>query len=229
MLQTILFDIDTQFDFMNPDGKLYAKGAQELLPNLSNLFALAERHRYTTISTMCAHTPDDPEFKQFGPHCINGTPGQLRIMPDRPRLPLRTISADARGGVVFETGIHYIVEKRKLDLLTNTWMANMLKKGKLSGFQAIVFGVATEYCVNDAVKGLLGAKIKTYVITDAVKAIDEAAGARTIEDWRSKGVNLLSTKELFENFRWLGHMPAQGQETTVGTPRPKYPGHAPRH
>src|SRR5215813_9491194 len=134
MLQTILFDIDTQFDFIDPEGRLYAKGAEEILPNLENIFTLAERHRYTTISTMCAHTPDDPEFTQFGPHCVNGTPGQHRIMDDRPRLPRRVISADARGGVVFETGIHYIVEKRKLDLLTNAWMATMLKKGKLNGF-----------------------------------------------------------------------------------------------
>ena len=229
MLQTILFDIDTQFDFIDPAGKLYAKGAEDILPNLNNIFTLAERHRYTTISTMCAHTLDDPEFKQFGPHCIVGTPGQQRILPNRPRLPRRRISADVRGGVVFETGIHYEVEKRKLDLMSNPWLESLVKKGNLSSFQAIVFGVATDYCVNDAVKALLAAKIKTYVVTDAIKAIDAAAGERAIGEWKTKGANLVTTKELFEFFRWLGHMPGQGQEPTVGTPRSKYPGHAPRH
>src|SRR5882724_11647853 len=121
MLQTVLFDIDTQYDFVDPEGKLHAKGAEKILPKLKDIFTLAERHRYTTISTMCAHTPDDPEFKQFGPHCIAGTPGQQRVLADRPRLPRRVIPADVRGGVVFETGIHYIVEKRKLDPFSNPW------------------------------------------------------------------------------------------------------------
>jgi nicotinamidase/pyrazinamidase len=229
MLQTVLFDIDTQYDFVDPNGKLYAKGAEEILPNLNNIFSLAERHRFTTISTMCAHTANDPEFKQFGPHCVAGTPGQLRVLADRPRLPLRRISADVKGGVVFETGIHYEIEKRKFDPFSNAWLQMLLKKGKLNGFQAIVFGVATDYCVNDAVKGLLGAKIKTYVVVDAIKAIDPAAGERTTAEWGNNGANLITTKELFEFFQWLGHMPGQGQEPTIGTPRQKYPGYAPRH
>ena len=229
MLQTILFDIDTQFDFINPEGKLYAKGAEEIVGNLDSLFALAERHRYTTISTMDAHTANDPEFKQFAPHCVPGTPGQKRVLADRPRLPRRVISPEAKGGVVFETGIHYIVEKRELDPFSNPWLDVLLKKGKLNGFQAIVFGVATDYCVDKGVKRLLGAKIKTYVVTDAIRAVDAAAGERIIESWRDNGAILVTTAELFEMFRWLGHLPGQGQETTVGTPRPKYPDHAPRH
>jgi nicotinamidase/pyrazinamidase len=229
MLQTVFFDIDTQFDFMDPDGKLYAKGAEEILPNLNDLFALAERHRYTTISTVDAHLPNDPEFKKFAPHCVAGTPGQKRLLADRPKLPLRVISADAKAGVIFETGIHYLVEKRQNDPFSNAWLNRLLKTGKLNHHQAIVFGVATDYCVNDAVKGLLSAKVKTYVVTDAIKAIDAAAGERTMTEWRSNGANLVTTRELFEFFRWLGHMPGQGQEATVGTARPKYPGHAPRH
>src|SRR5581483_3031594 len=104
MLQTVLFDIDTQSDFIDPDGKLYAAGAEEILPRLNELFTLAERQRYTTISTACSHVPNDPEFKKFAPHCISGTPGQKRIMADRPRLPLRVIPPDTKGGVIFETG-----------------------------------------------------------------------------------------------------------------------------
>src|SRR5947209_10447735 len=101
-MQTVFFDIDTQYDFMDPKGKLYAPGAEEIVPNLMEIFALAERQRITTISSVDAHTPDDPEFKQFNAHCVAGSAGQKRVLADRPHLPLRVIHPKATAGVIFE-------------------------------------------------------------------------------------------------------------------------------
>ena len=38
------FDIDTQIDFMLPQGKLYVPGAEAIIPNLSRLMACAREH-----------------------------------------------------------------------------------------------------------------------------------------------------------------------------------------
>lgn len=86
----IFVDVDTQFDFMDPAGALYVPGAERIVPNLRRLFAAAIEHAVPVISTADDHAPDDPEFADFPPHCVRGTPGQLRLahtlMPDRATL-----------------------------------------------------------------------------------------------------------------------------------------------
>ncbi len=73
------FDVDTQIDFMLPHGNLYVPGAEKIIPNLVRLMAFAREHDIPVISSADAHTPDDPEFKIWPPHCVIGTPGQKRI------------------------------------------------------------------------------------------------------------------------------------------------------
>src|SRR5207247_530250 len=73
-MKTVFFDIDTQIDFMFPAGALYVPGAERILPVIARL----NRQATTLVSTMCAHQEDDPEFKQWPPHCVVGTFGQLK-------------------------------------------------------------------------------------------------------------------------------------------------------
>src|SRR5437762_5587329 len=72
-------DVDTQADFMDPAGRLYVPGAEQIVPCLQELFGYAVRARVPVLSTTDAHTPDDPEFKDWPPHCVVGTPGQKKI------------------------------------------------------------------------------------------------------------------------------------------------------
>ena len=71
----ILWEVDVQCDFMLPGGKLYVPGAEKLLPNIRQLTDAARRNEVFLVSHGCFHTPDDPEFIQFPPHCVKGTPG----------------------------------------------------------------------------------------------------------------------------------------------------------
>src|SRR5580658_865687 len=69
-MKTVFFDIDTQIDFVYPAGALYVPGAEYILPLVGEL----NRHAPVLISTMDAHSEDDPEFQIFPPHCVVGTP-----------------------------------------------------------------------------------------------------------------------------------------------------------
>ena len=60
---------------MLPGGKLYVPGAEKLLPNIRKLTDAARRNEVFLVSHGCFHAPDDPEFTQFPPHCVKGTPG----------------------------------------------------------------------------------------------------------------------------------------------------------
>jgi len=60
---------------MLPGGKLYVPGAEKILPNIRKLTNAARRGEVFLVSHGCFHPADDPEFKQFPPHCLKGTAG----------------------------------------------------------------------------------------------------------------------------------------------------------
>ena len=61
---------------------------------------------------------------------------------------------------------------------------------------AIVYGVATNVCVNDAVNGLLERNVKVYVPTDAIKELPNIPLPYDL--WRNHGAVLTKTKELYK-------------------------------
>ncbi|MFM8395675.1 MAG: cysteine hydrolase family protein, partial [Acidobacteriota bacterium] len=155
----ILFDIDTQNDFMNPDGALYVPEAVAIHDNIAQLLRTAEAAGVTTISTRCAHEPGDPEFDLFPPHCLTGTAGAERLFADLPGLPRQEVAVDATAepGARLRTGMHYVVRKKVFDLFSNAWLEGLRSGGVFRGEECIVFGVATDYCVRACVLGLVEA------------------------------------------------------------------------
>jgi nicotinamidase/pyrazinamidase len=77
----IFWEVDVQADFMLPGGHLYVPGAEKLLPNIRRLTDAARQNRVFLVSHGCFHTPDDPEFKIFPPHCVKGTAGS-ELVPE---------------------------------------------------------------------------------------------------------------------------------------------------
>src|SRR5207247_1598455 len=77
-MKTVFFDIDTQIDFLFPAGALYVPGAERIVPTVSKLNHYAAAHGIVVVSDMCAHAENDPEFRDWPPHCIVGTTGQLK-------------------------------------------------------------------------------------------------------------------------------------------------------
>src|SRR3977135_346852 len=60
---------------MLPGGKLYVPGAETILPKIRKLTDAARRGDVFLVSHGCFHPADDPEFKQFTPHCLKWTAG----------------------------------------------------------------------------------------------------------------------------------------------------------
>src|SRR5439155_24495243 len=82
-VNTILWQVDVQADFMLPGGKLYVPGAEKIIPNIGRLVDQARQGRVLLISSADAHQPDDPEFQRWPPHCVTGTAGAELIPEDR--------------------------------------------------------------------------------------------------------------------------------------------------
>jgi len=73
-MKTVFFDIDTQIDFVYPAGALYVPGSEKILPVIAQL----NRKAPIVISTMDAHSENDPEFQIYPHHCVAGTVGQQK-------------------------------------------------------------------------------------------------------------------------------------------------------
>ena len=196
----IFFDIDTQVDFLEPDGALYVPEGITLHGAIGQLLGAAQTHRVTTISSRCAHEPGDPEFTQFPPHCLEGTRGAERIFEELPGLPRHEIPVEATlaSGAPghFEAGHHYVVRKKAFDLFSNRWLDGMRQRGAFQGERCVVFGVATDYCVRACVLGLAAAGAEIQVVRDAIGGVAEESTARTLTEWEQAGVAWTTTREL---------------------------------
>ena len=54
----VFVDIDTQRDFLEPDGALFVPGSTEIVPNLARLTRFAREHGITVLATGCATRPE---------------------------------------------------------------------------------------------------------------------------------------------------------------------------
>ena len=86
MTKLIFWDVDTHYDFMKPDGKLYVTGSEDIIPAVQALTDFAHAHRIPIVASADDHEPSDPEISDtpdwkstFPPHCMRGTPGQRKI------------------------------------------------------------------------------------------------------------------------------------------------------
>jgi len=188
-------DIDTQRDFILPEGALYVPGAEKIIPKLQHLFDFARKNKIHLLSTMDAHTVDDPEFEQFPPHCIQGTEGQKKLdetMMARP-LVLKNQLIDRSLGEDVKKHLQIIVEKQALDVFSNPVMQRLLR---ILPPRAVVFGVATEYCVYTACIGLRRNGVQTVMVTDAVKALSTKSEKEALSKLQQEGVEFTTLEAL---------------------------------
>lgn len=196
----IFFDVDTQWDFMDSRGALYVPDAETIHLNIERLLRAAGDRKVTTISSRCAHEPDDPEFEIFPPHCIEGSPGAERVFADLPALPRREIAIDAAADpqAQIRPATHYVVKKKVFDLFSNQWLEGLRRKGGFKGELCAVFGVATDYCVRACALGLTEAGAKVLLVEDAICGVADETISRTIDEMRAAGVEFTTTDEVLK-------------------------------
>jgi nicotinamidase/pyrazinamidase len=195
-LNTILWCVDAQKDFMLPGGKLYVPGAERLLPNIRRLVDVARDGRAFLVSHGCFHVVNDPEFQTFPPHCVKGTPGS-EFVPEALAKEYARMSNDPGASLPedFLQEQQIILEKQTLDIFESRH-ANELLARLARDAEFIVFGVVTEYCVRFAVKGLLERGRKVSVVSDAIETLSPEAGKRTVSELTTLGANFLTTTEV---------------------------------
>ncbi len=195
----IFWGVDTQADFMLPGGKLHVPGAEKCIPNMKRLTDAALQGRVLIVGDICTHTPNDPEFERFPPHCIRGTSG-AEIIPET-RADKILLIPNLADAVVPQDLSEYqqiIFEKQTLDVFDNPNTEEVLKR--IAGFtdadaEFCIFGVVTEYCVRLAAKGLLKRGRRVALIRDAIETLNPEDAQKAIEELTSLGARLISTDQ----------------------------------
>lgn len=194
----IFWEVDVQRDFMLPGGSLYVPGAEKLLPNIRRLTDAARQGKVFLVSHGCFHTPNDPEFKTFPPHCVKGTSGSELVpeaLTDKVARVENTESAKLPDDLSLYQQI--LLEKQTLNIFESRH-ADKLVHRLGSQPEYVVFGVVTEYCVSFAAKGLLERGRRVAVVRDAMETLKSADGESTIAELQRLGARLITTDQVLD-------------------------------
>jgi nicotinamidase/pyrazinamidase len=191
----IFWEVDAQVDFLLPGGKLYVAGAEKIIPNIKRLVDVARQGNVLLVSHGCRHSKNDPEFLNFPPHCIRGTPG-ARIVPEGLAQTFYTIPNDDKFKLPknLQSFQQLILEKQTLDVFDNPH-ANTIVNHLGKDVEFVIFGVVTELCVRLAAKGLLERHRKVSIVKDAIETLKSEDGRRALEELKSLGARLITTDQ----------------------------------
>jgi nicotinamidase/pyrazinamidase len=191
----IFWEVDVQRDFVLPGGKLYVPGAEKVLPNVKRLTDAARQGKVFLVSHGDFHTPNDPEFKVFPPHCVKGTPGS-ELVPEAMTEEIVRVPNEPDAKIPQDVSAYQqiLLEKQTLNIFESLHADELVRKlGNHAEF--VVFGVVTEYCVGFAVKGLLERGCRVAVVQDAIETLNREEGEKSIADFQRMGARMITTDQ----------------------------------
>jgi nicotinamidase/pyrazinamidase len=200
----LLWDVDTQVDFVRAAGKLPVPDAEAAAPAMARLVRWAEERGITHLATADDHELTDPELSDepdyattFPPHCLRGTPGAAKIPETEQRDPLPLSLTPYSPGMLPEL----VRDRRELLVLKKTFSAFSNPNVEpllelLAPDEVLLFGVATDVCNHAAVMGLLARNYDVAFVEDASQGLSPDFVAHSFDLWRAGGVRFTTSDEV---------------------------------
>jgi nicotinamidase/pyrazinamidase len=199
----ILWDVDTQIDFMLPEGKLYVPGAEAAAPAMKLLVDAARAANAVHVASADDHEltdeeiSDQPDYERtYPPHCLRGTRGARKIPETEQEDPV-PITLEPLPERYLE-GREFLLLKKSFDVFTNPNTETLL--ARLDPQQIVLFGVATDVCDDAAIRGFLQRGRKVLFVEDAARGLDESRVAACTASWREAGVEFTTSAEVIATF-----------------------------
>jgi nicotinamidase/pyrazinamidase len=210
--KVVFWNVDTQKDFMNSDGKLYVGGAEEIVGNLAKLTQIAKENELTVVNTADWHNPDSKELSNtpdfmntFPPHCMVLTDGAEFIDATNPFDPNKREECPyiiSWGNTDIDVGTmlkarKIVIYKDAFDVFAGNPFTNQVVEA-IKPDVVVVYGVATNVCVNCAVVGLTKFPCSVIVVTDAIKGLPNLPVDNILADWKLRGAQFMTTAQVAE-------------------------------
>ena len=197
-MRRLLWDVDTQVDFVRADGKLAVPGAEAALPAMASLVAAAREAGVPHVASADDHELTDVEISEepdysrtYPPHCLRGTRGAAKV-----RETAQVDPVPLGLGVVpghWLRGREFLLLKKSFDVFTNPNTDRLLEL--LAPDEVVLFGVATDVCDDAAIRGLLARGVPVVFVEEASRGLDEARTAACTAAWREAGVRFASLED----------------------------------
>ena len=199
MAGRLLWDVDTQVDFVHPNGKLAVPGATDAVPAMARVVEAARAAGIPHVASADDHELTDPEISAepdyattYPPHCLRGTRGAERIPETEQDDPVPLGLTDVPEKWL--RGREFLLLKKHFDVFTNPNADRLL--ARLDPDEVVLFGVATDVCNAAAIRGLLARGRNVAFVEDASRGLDEGRTASCITRWREQGVRFVMSQEV---------------------------------
>lgn len=207
---TVFWDMDTQRDFMDVEGKLYVPGAQQILPALRRLTGfLSGQSDLRRVAAVLRREEGDeeiaaekPDYKAtFPPHCLEGSRGAEKVEETACARPLEIdLEAEAPEGLTSRLAGwkgEILLPRRKLDPFSNPNTEVLLSA--LAPQTIVFYGVTQDLSIRQALEGLLERDLRgLWLITDASRPVNMKLQSKLLEGLEEKGVRFTATAKVLE-------------------------------
>jgi nicotinamidase-related amidase len=176
-MQQVLVIIDMVRDFVDPQGALFVPGAPDTVPVIAGLKKSFRQAGRPVVYLLDRHAANDPEFADWPPHSVRGTPG-AEVVDE--------LAPEPGDEVVDKTFIEVFNQPEVERTLTETRAETL-----------VVTGTATEHCVRATVLGGLARGYRVLVVLDGVSGVEAAPGDvdRAFEEMREAGAEFVDAEQ----------------------------------
>ena len=192
--RTALVVVDLQNDFADPAGSLSVAGGDAIVPIVNEEIDAARLAGALVAWTQDWHPPSTPHFARDGGiwpvHCVAGTWG-AELHPALAEVA----GARVRKGVNGEDGYSgFMTRDPATGETTPTELEGLLRARDIG--RVVICGLATDYCVKATATDAAGLGFETYLLSDAVRAVDLSPGdgERAVDEMRAAGVTVWQTR-----------------------------------
>ena len=198
-MRRVLWDVDTQVDFVHADGRLAVPGAEDAVGAMQRLVDAARAAGIPHIASADDHELTDDEISEspdyretYPPHCLRGTRGAEKIDETRQAdpVPLALTSVPEH----WLQGREFLLLKKNFDVFTNPNADPLLDL--LDPEEVVLFGIAMDVCDDAAIRGLVARGRTVTFVEEASRGLDSERTAACVVDWRRRGVRIASVDEV---------------------------------
>ena len=183
MKDSALIVVDMIYDFI--DGSLACQGADEAIAN--TVAYIGKTHSYPVLFVRDHHPANHCSFAEQGgpwpPHCVQGTRGadvHTDLLPFvEEDLCFYKGEDPAREQYSGFEGLNPAGQR----------LGEVLSLMEIEN--AVVCGIATEYCVRNTAEDLLKAGFKVTVLKDCLAYVDARGHKKALEEMASEGIRLV--------------------------------------
>lgn len=192
-----LLVVDVQNDFCT-GGALQVRNGDLVVEPLNRVIKCFEKNSWSIFFSRDWHPHETNHFKKWPLHCVATTWGAQfhpnLVVPPSAHIISKGYTKDTDGYSAFEGAY----------LRNNDWPLSLNILLSTSNIKEIyIGGLATDYCVKEAVLDACRLKYKTYLLTDACRAVNRKPGDEilALNEMENAGVIFITTNEILRKVR----------------------------